>query len=429
MKSLKNIISYNFVIILQGWKYIMKIIFVTDLELWSMGTGKGGEAFTRTIKKYLSQKDDIYLISDVPENRNDHLIDREHNIIINPSKFKRWICIRKAGLIFRILDHLVMTHRFKKEIETLILKKTGGDFIIYAYEVFGVKACRTIAKKYRIPMVTRFQGTKMIGYRYTRLNRLLRYPHYQALETEADLVIMTDDGTKGSEILDLVGNKSSRMFLKNGLDLMDKEIWKKVHTLDREKFRNDLGIKCDDMIFLTVSRLTGWKRVDRAIRGFSDFRKLGGNGKLIIVGDGDCREQLEQLTSYLGVDRDVMFVGAIKHEKVYEFMISSDIFLSLFDLSNVGNPLLEAMTLQKCIITLDIGDTGKLINEYTGVLLSEEQIKELGSVMLELSQDEQRRKYYGENAGEYAKANFMTWRQRMDLEYAAVSELINMNIG
>ena len=49
--------------------------------------------------------------------------------------------------------------------------------------------------------------------------------------------------------------------------------------------------------------------------------------------------------------------------------------------------------------------------------------------MLELSQDEQRRKYYGENAGKYAKANFMTWRQRMDLEYAAVSELINMNIG
>ena len=30
----------------------MKVILVTDLDLWSMGNGKGGEAFTRTVSKY-----------------------------------------------------------------------------------------------------------------------------------------------------------------------------------------------------------------------------------------------------------------------------------------------------------------------------------------------------------------------------------------
>ena len=106
-------------------------------------------------------------------------------------------------------------------------------------------------------------------------------------------------------------------------------------------------------------------------------------------------------------------------------MMAADIFISLYDYSNVGNPLLEAMTLGRCIVTLDVGDTRSLIHDReNGILLTMETLPTLGAVLRELSGDSALRQRLGSAAAKYAQENFCTWAQRMDREFQAVRALL-----
>lgn len=404
------------------------IIFLTGLPLWSMGKRQGGPAFTKTVSAYIEKGWNVFLISDEPANRSFESLRSDHNVFLQPTVFKRFDQIRKLGFLFRILDHRTMTRRFcrkAREILNTLGERERKDTVIYGYEIFGVEAGRRISRQYHLPLVTRFQGTILAPYEDNLLNRLARYPHFEALEQPAELVIMTDDGTQGDRVLQRLKNNSRTLFFRNGLDLMERDIPAMYAAFDREAFRSAWGASRDDTVFLTVSRLTGWKKVDRAVRGFADFAKAGGRGRLIIVGEGDARADLERLSRELGVDDRVLFTGAVPHDEVYSYMMASDVFVSLYDLSNVGNPLLEAMTLGKCIITYDVGDTNRIVFDgENGILLNEKTLPELGEVMLRLSEDTARRDSYGAAASAYAGEHFWTWEERMACEQKEVGALL-----
>lgn len=399
-----------------------RIIFVTGLTLWSMGKDCGGPAFTQTVNKYLQENWDVYIISDVYENIDYDKIPNSHNITVKKSPFKNWTQKRKIGLLFRYLDHFIANRKFEKEIRKRIVP---GETILYAYEIFGVKACEKVSRKTNIPLVTRFQGTVLSQYKDTITNRIRRFPHFQALSTKADLVIMTDDGTDGLNILNNLNKDNNILFLRNGLELMEKNITEFKKNFNRNAFRKQFNVGEDDFLFLTVSRLVEWKHVERAIKAFSNVHKEKRKTKMIVVGDGEEKNNLQEMALELGVKDCVYFVGAVEHREVYKYMISCDAFLSLYDLSNVGNPLLEAMTLGTCIVTLDVGDTRKLIyNDINGILITYDEIDKLGDILSDLIDCKAKRDLLKKNAEKYAHDNFMTWEQRMEIEYEKVNELL-----
>lgn len=405
------------------------IIFVTGLEVWSMSQGKGAPSLAKTLEKYILEGFDVYLISDAPDNVNFTKLDKAHNLVLDPSFAAKMAIPRNRSLpflcisgIFRYIHHVLSNLNFSRAIEGILADKS--DVILYAYEVHGVEACKHIAEKYHIPLVTRFQGTILSGEKNTLYNRLRRFPHFQALATESDLVIMTDDGTQGDSVLAECKNKSRLLFLRNGLDLMQKK--SVIALMTKEIAREKIGVHCGngELLFLTVSRLALWKHVDRAIRAFADYILLGNQGRLIIVGDGEERENLENLAHSLNVAEKITFVGAVKHERVYDYMTAADVFLSFYDLSNVGNPLLEAMTLGLCVVTLDVGDTNRIItNNQNGILLSKNDLPKAGEILQSLGNNTQKRATLGQAAQKYAKEHFYTWEERMNIEYDAVSKL------
>ncbi|TEB08211.1 GDP-mannose-dependent alpha-(1-6)-phosphatidylinositol monomannoside mannosyltransferase [Pelotomaculum schinkii] len=192
----------------------------------------------------------------------------------------------------------------------------------------------------------------------------------------------------------------------------------------RYALRDKLNIAHTVPILLTVSRLAGWKRVDRAISAMPDVLKSFPNCVLMIVGDGTERDKLQSLAKQLGIEKSVIFTGAVKQKDVWKYYAIADIFLSLYDLSNVGNPLIEAMRYGKAIITLDIGDTYKVIkNEFNGILLPVNKSDRIAATIVYLLSDEKLRKYLGCNAQEYAKQNFWSWNERMNAELAVVNKL------
>jgi glycosyltransferase involved in cell wall biosynthesis len=121
----------------------------------------------------------------------------------------------------------------------------------------------------------------------------------------------------------------------------------------------------------------------------------------------------------------VTFCGAVPQAEVPRYLWASDVFLSTNELSNVGNPLLEAMLTGRCIVTIDEGDTRTLIrNGETGVLLSSGNAGHIAEALLALAKDPERRQRLAQGALELAQREFWSWEQRIAAEVDVVEALV-----
>ncbi|MCK9392908.1 MAG: glycosyltransferase, partial [Syntrophales bacterium] len=179
-----------------------------------------------------------------------------------------------------------------------------------------------------------------------------------ALYIRSHLKIITNDGTHGDKALNFIrsSNGESLRFYVNGIDEYSIDPSDLIGLKESLKIGNVFSAVC-------ITRLVTSKRVDLCIKvtaavvnkyGVSDF-------KLIIVGDGSERDRFEKLAIDLCVANHIVFVGAVDNRCVKNYLEISDIFLSTYRISNVGNPLLEAIRANKIIFTLNNGDTSAWI--------------------------------------------------------------------
>ena len=311
-----------------------------------------------------------------------------------------------------------------------LLQRAAYD-LLYGYEVHGVLAQRLVRRRHGLPLVARFQGTVMRPYLGSPFSLLRRYEEVLALKTPADLYVMTDDGTQGDDVLRRL-NPASRertRFWRNGLDL---DHLRPPNSREVTAARSRLGLAKDDFVLVTASRLARWKRTDRAIDAVARLRDRGVGARLLIVGDGEERAALEAQVHRLGLGepaspagRRVTFAGAVPQADVQRYLWAADVFLSLSELSNVGNPLLEAMVAGRCILTLDEGDTRDLIrDEETGVLLPAGNPAAVADALADLAGDPARRKRLAGAARAFARSTFWSWEERLAAELDAVEALV-----
>ena len=346
------------------------------------------------------------------------------------------ICRRSSRLLFRFralwrasikLRFALLFPRVAAARAEQVLRREPVD-VLYAYEVHGALAARRLRKRWRLPTVARFQGTVMYPSLGSPLARLRRYEEMLALRTPADLYIMTDDGTQGDEVLARLNPQSldKLRFWRNGLDL------DRLHPVDaaqKAALRRALGLPDDAFVMLTASRLATWKRVDRAVARAAEVAVTAPNALLLVVGDGEERAHLERQAAELGVAQRVRFAGAVPQERVSEYMQAADVLLALADLSNVGNPLLEAMCCGLAAVAVDAGDTKTLIRDgHTGRLLPSGGAVTVAQAISELARDRESRDRLAAAARRYAEEHFWTWDDRLRAEVDEVERLVSARV-
>ncbi|MBD3789213.1 MAG: glycosyltransferase [Campylobacterales bacterium] len=310
----------------------------------------------------------------------------------------------------------------------LKIMKEKNISVVYGYEMHGVLAANilkwfTFRRNYRF--VNRFMGTWLTQYyekkQYAKL--LLNLDHMMAIRSASDLCIMTDDGTMGDKAMRVFNSKSLHnfKFWVNGVNEQ------KLGYEAIESFRKQLGLR-DEAVFLTVSRLEGWKRVDRAIQSVAKLKNR--NFKYFIIGEGVLKNELQRLVETLNLQDNVVFVGAIPNETVKQYLNVSDYFLSMYDLSNVGNPLLEAIRANKIIFTLNNGDTSNWIkHRKNGFIydIDENLYENIAKDMEEVMNDSNLKNAILENIRKTEKERLWTWDERMDAEVKEVEKLLDGN--
>ncbi len=415
----------------------MHVLMLCALEVWALPGGGGAPSLYRTLRAYGEAGHRVTVIG--PTIGANHVTPADDHPTPPPAisgvhfelfhlpslqetrlRLPGPAALADQKLRFALLFPLLAARRAER-----ILQRELVD-VLYAYEVHACLAARLLRRRpeaARLPTVARFQGTVMAPAIRRPVARLRKQEEVLALRTPADLYIMTDDGTQGDDVLASVNPASlTRMrFWRNGLDL-DRLL--PAAPGERQERRQTLGLPGDAFVMLTASRLVAWKRVERAVEALPLILPSTPNALLVIVGDGEERPKLERLARDLGVGERVRFAGGVPQEQVLAYMQASDVLLAVADLTNVGNPLLEAMCCELPVVAVDGGDTRDLIRDgETGRLLSAGEPARIAGAAVTLAADAALWARLAQGARHYAIDHFWTWEARLQAELEEVERL------
>lgn len=103
------------------------------------------------------------------------------------------------------------------------------------------------------------------------------------------------------------------------------------------------GLKDNGKTLIVVSRLSREKNIKEIIRCFGNLLNKEPDSRLLIVGDGPYRDDLELYSYKCGLDGFVVFTGYIKPDLVYKYYGMGDLFVSASTFEVHSLTYLEAM--------------------------------------------------------------------------------------
>lgn len=126
-----------------------------------------------------------------------------------------------------------------------------------------------------------------------------------------------------------------------------------------------------------VSRLEKIKGMDLIVPAFDGIRKQHPNVKLLIVGDGALRAEMEQQAEELGID-DISWQGRQPQEKLAALYDQIDILLMPSRSEGFGLTAIEGMARGCVVIASDTGGLPEVVKDgKTGLLHQTESIEDM----------------------------------------------------
>jgi glycosyltransferase involved in cell wall biosynthesis len=383
-----------------------KILIISQLPIWDLKNNTGKIVFFKTLEIFSKVYDVILLsVDDEFEYPNVKFYQ------VSDLKVQRWFSKKKIiGNVF----NSIYGYYFYIKVKNLIESKKIEPNLIYSVGPWSSFAAFRLFKGKKF-IVNRFFGIAWkesrfhsFFYRIKFIARNFYYSH------SGNLIIMTNDGTKGNLFLSKIGVSEEKIiFMKNGIEFSSTP--NNFHIFKKNIIKK-YGFKPDSFFILTVSRLSNWKNVDRSIKLIGDIKDEKKNVFLLIVGDGEEMLNLKELAFKLGIEDRVLFLGSISHKELSYYYTLADVFISLYSYSNAGNPLFEAMNFKKAIITEAIGDTSLFVDESCSLLLKNYTRECLKEALLSLYYNRKKRIELGILAYEKLKKTHNSWDQRLDEE-------------
>jgi glycosyltransferase involved in cell wall biosynthesis len=168
--------------------------------------------------------------------------------------------------------------------------------------------------------------------------------------------------------------------------------------------REALGLSDSDVVITCVGRLVDLKNHRLLLRAFSRLDP-GLSARLLIVGEGPLREQLEQQATELGVAAQARFLG--QRNDIPELLAVSDLFALASDTEGLSCSVLEAMSAGLPAVVTAVGGNPELvIDGLTGVLVEPGDDQGLREHLQTLALDTALRQQLGRAARQRAAALF-----------------------
>ncbi|MDD7390945.1 MAG: glycosyltransferase family 4 protein [Lachnospiraceae bacterium] len=158
----------------------------------------------------------------------------------------------------------------------------------------------------------------------------------KVLERTNCVIVPTE---KVKKILLRYGVKEEIRVIPTGIDM--SRYSRRISGEERQELRAKLGIpeKAGTAVF--VGRLAREKNLEEIISMFSMMKQE--NFRLLIVGDGPYRHELEEYVKTCGIEEQVIFTGMVPPDDVYRYYQAGDVFVSASTSETQGLTYVEAL--------------------------------------------------------------------------------------
>lgn len=179
-------------------------------------------------------------------------------------------------------------------------------------------------------------------------------------------------------------------------------------NVSRQEARQRLGLAEDEIVFGTVGRLAATKGQSYLIEAFAEVRESLPTARLVIIGQGTLRQDLEKKADELGVLPGVLFAGY--RDDVFELLRGLDIFVLPSLAEGLSIALLEAMAVRLPVIASHVGGIPEVFGEsQCGILVPPRDARALAAAMLDIgSVDGAVKKEMGEQGRRRVEEEFTT---------------------
>ena len=162
-------------------------------------------------------------------------------------------------------------------------------------------------------------------------------------------------------------------------------------------FRNSLQIPLNALVFLSVGRLVPIKGFDILLKAFARADFKGRKVFLLILGDGEERDNLQALAGQLGITERVRWVGEMRD--IRGALSAADTFVLASRNEGMGRVFIEAMAAGLPVIGTAVGGVPSVIRDHdTGLLVAGEDPDALARALVEMAFNGELRQALGRNA-------------------------------
>ena len=232
---------------------------------------------------------------------------------------------------------------------------------------------------------------------------------YQLLAKRVDAVVSLSQLTR-MDFIHQYGTPSGRAFvIPNGVDTSPFD------SLDRDEIRAakrlELGLATDDEVLITVGSLSLEKNHVAMIDMIRDLHQKSMRPKLLIVGEGPLRSEIESRIEAFNLSPHVLLMG--ERTDIPELLVAADLFVLTSFTESMPAVVIEAGFAGLPAITYNVGGLSELVySGTTGYLIDGGNQDAFTDAVLHLLNDPNQRIAMGESAQK-------AYRERFDIKRVA----------
>ena len=305
------------------------------------------------------------------------------------------------------------------------IRQLLNDFkpkVVHTHSPVAGVAGRLAAASLKIPAVHTYHGLLFTGYYGRSKSRLIILLERWLGKYTAALLAISNGQRELLAYKYRIAPFEKITVVPIGIDVTPYGVG--ASNLWRDQTRRTYGIDNQHVVVAIVGRLVAIKNhrqlIDAIKLAIASMPQL----RLLVVGDGEKREELLQYCSNVGISHsffpekpkpaDVIFTGW--QTNMPQIMAAVDI-VALSSI-NEGTPLsiMEAMAAGRPVVATKVGGIPEMIqNGYSGILVNEQQSVDFAQALLALATHPELRASMGENARNFAASHFSAERNLQEI--------------